>query len=187
MSNYRSVIVNGIVTLYCQQENGKEEIVISLPVTTILDRANSGEWDVKPQIGMTLVSAWLRTLPDNKPINDVRFFRWMVAQVWVTEQKRKNNGKSIFTLENSPIVFPLSLESERFALKTMIEGTLTDHYGQEQGIENASIFYQQMMMPSTKHILVLSDFGKKVLTTMYRGFIENGVTLIAPNKPDTLH
>ncbi|WP_269749556.1 hypothetical protein [Xenorhabdus lircayensis] len=43
MLDYRTVIENGIVTLYCQQENEQEQIVISLPATAILDRVDSGE------------------------------------------------------------------------------------------------------------------------------------------------
>ncbi|WP_038253230.1 hypothetical protein [Xenorhabdus bovienii] len=98
MSNYRSAIANGIVTLYCQQENGKEEIVISLPVTTILDRVNGGDWDEQPLIGIQLLMAWLKTFSTvQRSIDDIRFFRWMVAHVWVTEQTRVNHGKPIFT------------------------------------------------------------------------------------------
>ncbi|CDH32516.1 hypothetical protein [Xenorhabdus bovienii] len=188
MSNYRSAIANGIVTLYHQQENGKEEIVISLPVTTILDRVNGGDWDEQPIIGIQLLMAWLKTFSTvQRSIDDIRFFRWMVAHVWVKEQTRVNHGKPIFMLEDSPIALPISLATTRVALANNIEGALIERFGHEQGIENAMIFYQEMMAPSPGYGLVLSDFGKEVLTTMYRSFIEDGVALMQFNKPEVLH
>ncbi|MDE9455080.1 hypothetical protein [Xenorhabdus bovienii] len=187
MSNYRSVIVNGIVTLYCQQENGKEEIVISLPATTILDRANRGDWDEQGVLALQLLMAWLKTLPAGEPIDDIRFFRWLVAHVWVTEQRKKHHGKPIFTLENSPIVLPLLLSSERSALANNVEGGLIERFGHEQGIKNASIFYRQMMVGSFGQGLSLSDFGREVLFELHRSFIEDGIPQMAFNKPEVLH
>ncbi|CDG96764.1 hypothetical protein XBP1_2230010 [Xenorhabdus bovienii str. puntauvense] len=189
MSNYRSVIANGIVTLYYKPEDSSQEnIVISLPATTILDRVNGGDWDEQPLIGIQLLMAWLKTFSTvQRSIDDIRFFRWMVAHVWVTEQTRVNHGKPIFTLEDSPIALPISLATTRVALANNIEGALIERFGHEQGIENAMIFYQEMMAPSPEYGLALSDFGKEVLTTMYRSFIEDGVALMQFNKPEVLH
>ncbi|CDH05280.1 exported hypothetical protein [Xenorhabdus bovienii str. oregonense] len=90
-------------------------------------------------------------------------------------------------LEDSPIALPISLATTRVALANNIEGALIERFGHEQGIENAMIFYQEMMAPSPGYGLVLSDFGKEVLTTMYRSFIEDGVALMQFNKPEVLH
>ncbi|MBI6549939.1 hypothetical protein [Xenorhabdus lircayensis] len=128
-----------------------------------------------------------KTLPVGQPVDDIRFFRWAVAHVWVTEQKEKHNGRAIFKLENSPIVFPLFLSIERSALANNIEGALIERFGHEQGIENAMIFYQEMMTPSPEYGLALSDFGKEVLTELHRSFIEEDIPQMAFNKPEVLH
>ncbi|MBD2782659.1 hypothetical protein [Xenorhabdus szentirmaii] len=187
LGDYRSTIENGIVTLYRQQENGQEQIVISLPVTDILERVIEGDWDEQPYIGLQLLTAWLKTFSIAQRIDDIRFFRWMVAHVWVTEQTRVNHGKPVFTLEDSPIALPISLATTRIALANNIESALIERFGHEQGIENAMIFYQEMMTPSPKYGLVLSDFGKEVLIALYRSFIEEGISLMAFNKPEVLH
>ncbi|WP_237386109.1 hypothetical protein [Xenorhabdus sp. Sc-CR9] len=140
MLDYRTVIENGIVTLFHQQENEQEQIVISLPATAILDRVDSGEWDKQNALALQLLMAWLKTLPDGQPIDDIRFFRWIVAHVWVTKQKEKHHGRAVFKLENSPVVLPLFPSIERSALANNIEGALIERFGHEQGMKNASFF-----------------------------------------------
>ncbi|OTA18178.1 hypothetical protein Xbed_03177 [Xenorhabdus beddingii] len=185
---YRSVTENGIVTLYYKpEERGEEEIVISLPATSIVDRADRGDWDEQNALAFQLLMAWLKTLPTGQPIDDIRFFRWIVAHVWVKEQKEKHHGKAIFKLENSSVVFPLFLSTERSALANNIEGALIARFGHEQGIKNAVIFYQQMLVGSPGQGLSLSDFGKHVLTELHRGFIEEGIPQMAFNKPEVFH
>ncbi|MBC8948412.1 MULTISPECIES: hypothetical protein [Xenorhabdus] len=187
LNNYRSVIENGIVTLYSQSENSPEMIVASLPVTSILDRVNGGEWDNQSELALQLLMAWLTTHPEGQPVEDIRFFRWVVAHVWISEQREKHHGKAIFKLENSPIVLPLYLSSECSALANNVEGTLIERFGHEQGVKNAAIFYQQMLEGSPEQGLSLSDFGREVLFELHRSFIEEGLPQMAVNKPRMMH
>ncbi|BET97459.1 hypothetical protein [Xenorhabdus taiwanensis] len=188
LNNYRSAIENGIVTLYyTPEENSPEMIVASLPVTSILDRVNGGEWDTQSELALQLLIVWLKALPEGQPVEDIRFFRWVVAHAWISEQRKKHHGKAIFKLENSPIVLPLYLSSECSALANNIEGTLIERFGHEQGIKNAAIFYQKMLVGSPGQGLSLSDFGHEVLFELHRSFIEEGLPQMAFNKPRAFH
>ncbi|WP_426576565.1 hypothetical protein ACP179_19485 [Xenorhabdus stockiae] len=188
MLDYRTVIENGIVTLYSQsEESSPEMIVASLPVTEILDRLDNGEWDGQTRVALQLLMAWLKTLTDGQLVEDIRFFRWLVAHVWVKEQREKHNGKAIFKLENSPIVLPLFLSAERSALANNVEGALIERFGHEQGLKNATIFYRQMLIDLPGEGLSLSDFGQEVLFELHRSFIEEGIPQMAFNKPWAVH
>ncbi|KLU14166.1 MULTISPECIES: hypothetical protein [Xenorhabdus] len=185
---YRSVVENGIVTLYCQsEENSQEEIVISLPVASIIDRLNKGEWDEQPIIGVLLTSEWFKNQTEKELIPYIRCIRWMVAHLWVLEQTKKNHGKPIFMLENSPITFILSIASVRLAMENNIEVALTESFGHEQGIKHTLLFYQEMIIPTPDKGLKISDFGKGVFTAMYLSLSGEGVFGITLKQPEVLH
>lgn len=188
MSNYRSVIANGIVTLYYKPEDSSQEnIVISLPVTSIVERLNNGEWDSQPIIGVLLISEWSKNHPTPELTDSIRCLRWTVAHVWVMEQTVKNHGKPSFTLKNSPITFLLSLTSVRLAMENNIEAALIESFGYEQGIKHPVIFYQEMLVLTPDNGLKISDFGKGVFTAMYLSLSGEGVFEININEPEVLH
>jgi hypothetical protein len=183
MRDYRTVIENGIMTLYSQSE----EIVISLPVNSILDRVNGGECDYQSDVALELMMGWLTTHPEGQPVGDIRFFRWLVAHVWILEQREKHNGNAIFKLDNSPVVLPLFLSTECSALANNVEGGLIEQYGHEQGLKNAASFYWQMLTGFPGQGAALSDFGREVMFDLHRDFIEEGIPQMATNKPRVLH
>ncbi|SFN67311.1 hypothetical protein [Xenorhabdus japonica] len=188
MLDYRTVIENDIVTLYSQsEESSPDMIVASLPVTSILDRFNGGEWDYQSDVALELMMAWLTTHPEGQAVGDIRFFRWLVAHVWIIEQREKHNGNAIFKLENSPMILPLFLSTECSTLENNVEGALIERFGHEQGLKNAASFYWQMLTGFPGQGAALSDFGREVMFDLHRDFIEEGLPQMATNKPRVMH
>ncbi|RLM02138.1 hypothetical protein BIY27_25690 [Gibbsiella quercinecans] len=178
LPRYFAEIISGGVRAHKLNDDGKyQQYGDVIPLGQIIRRADAGEWDHLPSLGLLILAEWSEAYRKPSPIDTLAFYRWIVAHLFVTEQVEKH-GTPVYV--RYQVKMAISLGIERLAMTNNIELALIDRFGKKNGVKNAISFYQRMISIDGSNILRLSDFGRETLVELHDSFIQQ---LIAHDLP----
>ncbi|MCZ4676944.1 hypothetical protein O4O00_21540 [Citrobacter sedlakii] len=138
----------------------------------LLASINSGEFDnSSPESILQLLAKWC---VEQKEVSDIRFFRALVTQLWIINQ-RYANGEAIFISSDQPGSLSLTPSTVRRFLTTGLESSITERYGAERAETEIRNFYLLMLDSGQGLALTLSPFGVEVLTEIHRSILQDAV------------
>ncbi|EDZ3756272.1 hypothetical protein KXA82_002219 [Salmonella enterica] len=138
----------------------------------LLASVDSGEFDSStPSTVLRLLAKWCTT---QKEVTDIRFFRALVTQLWIINQ-RNDNGESLFAADGLPCSLPLLPGTVRSFLVTGLEMAIAERYDAERAETETRNFYLLMLDSGHGMALTLSPFGVEVLTEIHRAILQDAV------------
>lgn len=187
--NYRAEATPHGVNIMTPNDAGTYEHVALITYESAVARLDAGEYDDKPDYGYAIHHAvadggahgWF----DFTAQHSVTMWRWLIAACFIAEMKRENGTTTVTEPDGTSsqvaiysngtagiVVYPFA---ERLAMANNIEGAMIEHYGIEQGTENAVVFYRAMLDSERGE---LTPFGRETLAELHDHFIadldENG-------------
>lgn len=141
--------------------------------TDLLARVDAGEFDnTPPSEVLSLLGEWSKS---QTGINDPRFYRAVIVQLWIIHQHYKN-GEPVFVTDEFPYPFPLTHANVRNALVVGLEMAIAERYGVERAETETRNFYLLMLDAVQGMALTLSPLGVEVLTDICVSILQGAVS-----------
>lgn len=134
------------------------------PTTDVLAQIDAGEFDNAPP--STVLQLLANYAKDPASTSDLRFYREVVTQMWIINQREKN-GEPVFVADGLPCSLPLMPGTVRGTLVAGLEMAITERYGHERAEAEIQRFYLLMLDAGHCMALTLSPFGVEVLTDIH--------------------
>lgn len=181
LPRYFAETVRGGVQAHKLNDDGKyQQYGDVIPLGQIIRRADAGEWDHLPSLGLRILAEWSEAHSKPSPVDTLAFYRWIVAHLFVAEQAEEH-GAPVYV--RYQVKMAISLGIERLAMANNIEGALIERFGKKTGVKNAISFYQRMISIDGSNTPRLSDFGRETLVELHDGFIQQVITHGLPSAP----
>lgn len=165
MMNYKTVVNDGYSHVFTQSSHDKSIEVAKIQLSSIPDRADVGELDLLPELGLLLLNDYWNTNKSTHSVTDlIKTFRWTVATVFVVYCTGKNR-KPIYIHQGRE----LSFEHVRQVLKVCIDKPLYQQH--KQKIANDLIIGTYRNMLDDSSILALSENGNEIMNRLYSQII----------------
>ncbi|EAZ3492726.1 hypothetical protein B7628_08335 [Salmonella enterica] len=138
----------------------------------LLASIDSGEFDNSlPESILQLLAKWC---VEQKEVSDIRFFRALVTQLWIINQ-RYANGEAVFIAGDQPGSLSLTPSTVRRFLTTGLESSIAERYGAKREETEIRNFYLLMLDSGQGLTITLSPFGVEVLTDICLFILQGAV------------